>query len=62
MPRIPDEPLRKVTLNLYNEDVIWFQQTYGQGYSEMIRALVHSHVQYRRTCKEDEGGFGCLTR
>jgi hypothetical protein len=40
MPRIPDEPLRKVTLNLYESDVAWFQQKFGQGYSEIMRQAV----------------------
>ena len=29
MPRVPDEPLRKVTLNLYEADVRWMQNRYG---------------------------------
>jgi hypothetical protein len=44
MPKIAGDPLRKVTLNLYDADVQWFQDRYGQGYSEMIRTLVHQHV------------------
>ncbi len=44
MPRVADDVLRKVTLNLYEDDVRWFQVRYGQGYSEVIRQVVHAAV------------------
>ena len=49
MPRIPDEPLRKVTLNLYEADVRWCQNHYGQGYTEIIRQALREYVKQRRS-------------
>lgn len=43
MPTQADAPLRKVTLNLYDADVVWFEETYGFGWSEKVRKLVHEH-------------------
>lgn len=45
MPKVPGEPLRKVTLNLFDSDVAWFQERHGQGYSEIIRAVVRKHIE-----------------
>ena len=49
MPRVPDEPLRKVTLNLYEADVRWMQNRYGQGYTEVIRQALREYVRQRRS-------------
>lgn len=32
-----DEPLRKVTLNLYRSDVEWLERIFGQGWTEQVR-------------------------
>lgn len=40
-----DLPLRKVTLNLYDEDVRRLEQHIGRGWSELVRDLVHDHVR-----------------
>lgn len=48
MPRMATEPLLKVTLNLFEADVEWFKQRYGQGFSEQIRDAVHDHVLDKR--------------
>lgn len=38
-------PLRKVTLNLYHDDVIKLQHSLGLGYSTWIRELVHEKLK-----------------
>lgn len=45
-PRSP-EPLRKVTLNLFDEDCEWMERRYGHGWSERVRDLVRKHKKRR---------------
>jgi hypothetical protein len=45
MPQRPDEPLTKITLNLYTRDVEKFEMRYGYGWSEVIRRLVRKHIK-----------------
>lgn len=47
MPVRSDEPLRKVTLNLYESDCQWFEKEYGHGWTERLRQHVHNEVQAR---------------
>lgn len=47
MPVRADEPLRKCTLNLYEADCIWLEQTYGRGWTERVRQHIHNEVQVR---------------
>lgn len=51
MPKIAGPKLRKVTLNLNDEDVEDLGQLYGWGWSEVVRNLVHTHVQTHRRAK-----------
>jgi hypothetical protein len=44
MPVRADEPLRKITLNLYEADVLALEAYYGHGWSEQVRQVVHQHV------------------
>ncbi len=45
MRRASDIPLRKVTLNLYAEDMDALQRVYGKGkVSFVIQKLVHRHA------------------
>lgn len=44
MPTLAGDPLRKVTLNLYEADVIILEQTYGLGWSTHVRDLVRDHA------------------
>lgn len=48
MPVRSDEPLRKVTLNLYEADCVWFEHEYGHGWTERLRQHVHNEVQARK--------------
>lgn len=47
MPVRSDEPLRKVTLNLYEADCAWLEKTYGHGWTERVRQHIHNAVQQR---------------
>ena len=44
MPVRSDEPLRKVTLNLYEADCQWLEKTYGRGWTERVRQHIHNEV------------------
>lgn len=43
-----DRPLRKVTLNLYEEDCVALEQRYGHGWSTNVRGLVQNHAKMIR--------------
>jgi hypothetical protein len=47
MPVKSDDPLRKVTLNLYEADCQWMERMYGHGWTERIRQHIHNEVAYR---------------
>lgn len=49
MPVRSDEPLRKCTLNLYEEDCRWLEREYGRGWTERIRQHIHNEVIKRAT-------------
>ena len=44
MVNLADEPLKKVTLNLYDADVTELAQRYGWGWSEQVRRLVRRYL------------------
>ena len=44
MPAKSDDPLQKVTLNLYEADVLALEAFYGRGWSEQVRQVVHQHI------------------
>lgn len=48
MPAPSDEPLIKITLNLYDADVTWFKHKHGAGYSGEIREVIRKHVREQR--------------
>lgn len=43
-----EEPIQKVTLNLFTRDVEQFKRRYGQGWTSQVREVV------RRNCREFE--------
>lgn len=47
MPAKSDDPLRKVTLNLYEADCIWLEREYGHGWTERVRQHIHNEVAKR---------------
>ncbi len=48
MPQRSDDPLRKVTLNLYEADCAWMEREYGHGWTERIRQHIHNEVMNRQ--------------
>lgn len=48
MPVRSDEPLRRVTLNLYEADCVWLEKTYGHGWTERVRQHIHNEVLMRQ--------------
>jgi hypothetical protein len=48
MPTPPDDPLRRVTLNLYAADCEWLETHYGRGWTERVRQHIHAEVQKRQ--------------
>jgi hypothetical protein len=48
MPARSDDPLRRVTLNLYASDCEWLASTYGHGWTERIRQHIHNEVVKRQ--------------
>lgn len=48
------EGMRKVTLNLFSEDVIAMEKRYGYGWSQIVRELVRKHLKEKRNA-QDEG-------
>lgn len=48
MPTPPDDPLRRVTLNLYAADCEWMEANYGRGWTERVRQHIHSEVTKRQ--------------
>ncbi len=49
MPNRSDDPLRKVTLNLYEADCLWLEQQYGRGWTERVRQHIHDEVESRKS-------------
>jgi hypothetical protein len=48
MPVRADEPLRKVTLNLYEADCLWMEREYGHGWTERLRQHLQNLVHERK--------------
>ncbi len=44
MPPHPGEPLRKVTLNLYESDCAALERRFGHGWSTVVREWIHLKV------------------
>lgn len=47
-----DRPLRKVTLNLYEEDCATLEQHYGHGWTTNVRAVVNDECIGLRKLKD----------
>ena len=52
--RKADEPIRKVTLNLYTKDTEVMERWYGRGWTETVRNLVHDHIEIKRRWFDDD--------
>lgn len=49
MPIKSDDPLRRVTLNLYESDCLWLEHHYGHGWTERVRQHIHGEVLKRQS-------------
>lgn len=57
MPKLPDEPLHKTNINLYERDVVDMKNLYGYGWSEVVRNLVRQHLNLKaKSFNEVQGG------
>jgi hypothetical protein len=56
MPVRSDDPLRRVTLNLYEADCLWLEKAYGRGWTERVRQHIHSEVVKRNEPKRKDPG------
>lgn len=44
--RMADAPLKKITINIYEDDYQFLIERYGQGYQELVRRFI------QEKCKE----------
>lgn len=47
MPAKSSDPLRKITLNLYDSDVEELSVRFGHGWSEIVRGWVHEKLKQK---------------
>jgi hypothetical protein len=52
-PRSP-EPLRRVTLNLFDRDCDAMERRYGHGWSERVREMVRQHLKPKHILVEHD--------
>lgn len=52
MPAPSDEPIRRVTLNLYIRDANAMEWLYGRGWTEQVRRLVREHLRTKNIPKD----------
>ena len=45
MAYLPTEPLTKITLNLYSEDVDWLRRSQGTGWTTWVREMVRARIK-----------------
>lgn len=62
MPRPADEPLRRVTLNLFEADCQWLEKEYGPGWTTRIRQHIHSLVTDRQDLLREVATYHKLRR
>lgn len=49
MPNLgEDEPLHKITLNIYEDDYLHLKSAYGDGWSVAVRLQIHEFVKLRK--------------
>jgi hypothetical protein len=52
--RAADEPIIKVTLNLFQRDVEWLRRHYGYGFSAKIREILRATIRAAREQEQDD--------
>ncbi len=56
MPAYPsDEPLRKVTLNLFDRDVLDLKKVDEYGWTSLVRMIIREYLVKRRMRYQTEG-------
>lgn len=53
MPTHPGPDLRKVTLNLFEEDCEWMEMQMGRGWSQWIRTTINAEVHRLKNMKSE---------
>jgi hypothetical protein len=51
-----DYPIRKTSINLYEQDCLAMERLYGRGWTETIREMVHEHIKEKRRNYSVEAG------
>lgn len=59
-PAKSDEPLRKVTMNFYEADCKLLESTYGFGWTEQVRQMIHQRVTQFATYQQHKRTLGEL--
>jgi len=54
MPVRSDDPLRRVTMNFYEDDCAWLEREYGHGWTERIRQHIHTIVHERKMQRQPD--------
>lgn len=53
MPTNPGPPLRKVTLNLYEEDCAWAEVKIGSGWTQWVRTTINAEIARLKRMKSE---------
>lgn len=61
MPNKSEEPLVKVTLNLFQSDLEFLKARHGWGYSTIVRDLIHRDVLQKMNV-EEPNAYGASLR
>lgn len=62
MPVASDRPLKKTTLNLYETDVAYMVEHYGNGWTSQVRDVLERFVQKRKELKRAiDAGFNTVS-
>ena len=51
MPVRSDKPLRRVNINLYEEDCKFMEKEHGRGWTQRVRQLLHQDCKKRQRDK-----------
>jgi hypothetical protein len=61
MPVRSDDPLRRVTLNLYEADCEMMERIHGHGWATAVRDLLKDHVNKTHSVSRDRLTLGDLS-
>lgn len=53
-PAKSDDPLRRVTLNLYEANCQWLEKNIGYGWSQWVRTTIDAEVARLRRMKTEQ--------